>query len=118
VEEKPARQSNRRRRSRLRKRAAQAARSEYARGVCASPGIAVGKLVRWDDATSIRPKASGHIGGGKPFARQGHCDHCRRRTEFETVRDASQRGAVARRGFSRCIACCSKTRRCSMPRAI
>ena len=57
-----------------------------------------------------------HVGGGKPSARPGDC--YRRRRTRTTVRDASQRGAVARRGFSRCIACCSKIRRCSTPRAI
>ncbi|WP_250451431.1 phosphoenolpyruvate--protein phosphotransferase [Caballeronia sp. ATUFL_M2_KS44] len=67
-------------------------------GVCAAPGIAVGKLVRWDDQEIVpEEKASG------PSAAESRAlDRAIAQVDTElqeTVRTASQRGAVGEAGI-------------------
>ncbi len=67
-------------------------------GVCAAPGIAVGKLVRWDDAEFAPPERA----SGTPAAESRSLDRALAAVDAElntTVRDASQRGAVGEAGI-------------------
>ncbi len=67
-------------------------------GVCAAPGIAVGKLVRWDD-TDLDPA---ELATGTPAAESRSLDRALATVDQElntTVRDASQRGAVGEAGI-------------------
>jgi len=67
-------------------------------GVCAAPGIAVGKLVRWDDAELALPERA----NGTPAAESRLLDRALAAVDQDlnvTVRDASQRGAVGEAGI-------------------
>jgi phosphocarrier protein FPr len=67
-------------------------------GVCAAPGIAVGKLVRWDDAEFALPERA----SGTSAAESRALDRALATVDAElntTVRDASQRGAVGEAGI-------------------
>ncbi|ALP63979.1 phosphoenolpyruvate--protein phosphotransferase [Paraburkholderia caribensis] len=67
-------------------------------GVCAAPGIAVGKLVRWDDADIDPPETAGNT----PAAESRALDKAIAAVDGElntTVRDASQRGAHGEAGI-------------------
>jgi phosphocarrier protein FPr len=67
-------------------------------GVCAAPGIAVGTLVRWDDA-DLQPVEQAT---GTPAAESRLLDRALATVDQElntTVRDASQRGAVGEAGI-------------------
>lgn len=67
-------------------------------GVCAAPGIAVGKLVRWDDAEFAPPERA----SGTPAAESRLLDRALAAVDEQlntTVRDASQRGAVGEAGI-------------------
>ncbi|KVE26951.1 PTS glucose transporter subunit IIA [Burkholderia singularis] len=67
-------------------------------GVCASPGIAVGALVRWDDADVAPPE----LAAGTPAAESRLLDRALAAVDAEleaTVREASQRGAVGEAGI-------------------
>ncbi|WP_181321745.1 phosphoenolpyruvate--protein phosphotransferase [Trinickia symbiotica] len=67
-------------------------------GVCAAPGIAVGPLVRWDDAELDLPEAA----SGPSAAESRKLDRALAAVDAEldsTVRDASQRGAVGEAGI-------------------
>ncbi|MHB9841002.1 phosphoenolpyruvate--protein phosphotransferase [Paraburkholderia terrae] len=67
-------------------------------GVCAAPGIAVGKLVRWDDADIDPPETTGNT----PAAESRALDKAIAAVDAElntTVRDASQRGAHGEAGI-------------------
>jgi multiphosphoryl transfer protein len=67
-------------------------------GVCAAPGIAVGKLVRWDDADIVPPEQA----EGMPASESRRLDKAIAAVDAElnsTVRDASQRGAVGAAGI-------------------
>ncbi|MGN6651143.1 glucose PTS transporter subunit IIA, partial [Trinickia sp.] len=67
-------------------------------GVCAAPGIAVGKLVRWDDAEFAPPERA----SGTSAAESRLLDRALAAVDAElntTVRDASQRGAVGEAGI-------------------
>ncbi|ACC69488.1 phosphoenolpyruvate--protein phosphotransferase [Paraburkholderia phymatum] len=67
-------------------------------GVCAAPGIAVGKLVRWDDADIEPPETTGNT----PAAESRQLDKALAAVDAElntTVRDASQRGAHGEAGI-------------------
>jgi phosphoenolpyruvate-protein phosphotransferase len=67
-------------------------------GVCAAPGIAVGKLVRWDDADIDPPETTGNT----PAAESRLLDKALAAVDAElntTVRDASQRGAHGEAGI-------------------
>ncbi|CAN7178458.1 phosphoenolpyruvate--protein phosphotransferase [Paraburkholderia sp. SIMBA_054] len=67
-------------------------------GVCAAPGIAVGKLVRWDDADIDPPETTGNT----PAAESRQLDKAIAAVDAElntTVRDASQRGAHGEAGI-------------------
>jgi phosphocarrier protein FPr len=67
-------------------------------GVCAAPGIAVGKLVRWDDADIDPPETTGNT----PAAESRALDKAIAAVDLElntTVRDASQRGAHGEAGI-------------------
>nr|WP_323123003.1 phosphoenolpyruvate--protein phosphotransferase [Burkholderia alba] len=67
-------------------------------GVCAAPGIAVGALVRWDDADLAPPE----LANGTPAAESRLLDKALADVDAEldeTVRDASQRGAVGEAGI-------------------
>ncbi|UVS97114.1 phosphoenolpyruvate--protein phosphotransferase [Burkholderia glumae] len=67
-------------------------------GVCAAPGIAVGKLVRWDEA-ELRPP---ELASGTPAAESRRLDSALAAVDAElehTVRGASQRGAVGEAGI-------------------
>lgn len=97
VEEKPARQS-----SQAPQTAAPAAGEALApntlAGVCASPGVAVGKLVRWDDADLDPPEQA----SGTSAAESRLLDKAIATVDADlgtTVRDASQRGAVGEAGI-------------------
>ena len=97
VEEKPARIS-----SPAPQPVAQAAGATLApntlAGVCAAPGVAVGKLVRWDDADIDPPETA----GGTSAAESRLLDKALAEVDAElnkTVRDASQRGAHGEAGI-------------------
>jgi multiphosphoryl transfer protein len=67
-------------------------------GVCAAPGVAVGKLVRWDDADIVPPEQA----EGTPASESRRLDKAIAAVDAElnsTVRDASQRGAVGAAGI-------------------
>jgi len=67
-------------------------------GVCAAPGVAVGKLVRWDDADLDPPE----MAGGTSAAESRLLDKALATVDAElntTVRDASQRGAHGEAGI-------------------
>ena len=67
-------------------------------GVCAAPGIALGTLVRWDDAPIDPPERA----SGTPAAESRLLDKALASVDAElsrTVRDASQRGAVGEAGI-------------------
>ncbi|WP_343654665.1 phosphoenolpyruvate--protein phosphotransferase [Paraburkholderia caribensis] len=67
-------------------------------GVCAAPGIAVGTLVRWDDADIDPPETAGNT----PAAESRALDKAIAAVDGElntTVRDASQRGAHGEAGI-------------------
>jgi phosphocarrier protein FPr len=67
-------------------------------GVCASPGIAVGKLVRWDDQDITPPEQA----SGTSAAESRALDRAIATVDAEldeTVRTASQRGAVGEAGI-------------------
>ncbi|MEX3930538.1 phosphoenolpyruvate--protein phosphotransferase [Paraburkholderia phymatum] len=67
-------------------------------GVCAAPGIAVGKLVRWDEADIDPPETTGNT----PAAESRLLDKAFAAVDAElntTVRDASQRGAHGEAGI-------------------
>jgi multiphosphoryl transfer protein len=67
-------------------------------GVCAAPGIAVGKLVRWDDADIDPPETTNNT----PAAESRALDKALAAVDAElntTVRDASQRGAHGEAGI-------------------
>ncbi|WP_246796033.1 phosphoenolpyruvate--protein phosphotransferase [Burkholderia perseverans] len=67
-------------------------------GVCAAPGIAVGKLVRWDEAELTPPE----LASGTPAAESRRLDNALAAVDAElehTVRSASQRGAVGEAGI-------------------
>ena len=96
VEEKPARQSS------LAPLVAAAGGAALApntlAGVCAAPGVAVGKLVRWDDADLDPPEQA----SGTSAAESRLLDKALATVDAElntTVRDASQRGAVGEAGI-------------------
>lgn len=85
-------------------------------GVCAAPGIAVGKLVRWDEAELRPPELAS--GTRRPKA-DGSTARLRPSTRNSSTPCAAPRSAArwARPGSSPCIACCSRTRPCSTRRA-
>ncbi|CAN7514021.1 phosphoenolpyruvate--protein phosphotransferase [Trinickia sp. LjRoot230] len=67
-------------------------------GVCAAPGIAVGTLVRWDDAQIEPPE----LPSGTPAAESRLLDRALAAVDAQlntTVRDASRRGAVGEAGI-------------------
>lgn len=67
-------------------------------GVCASPGVAVGKLVRWDDNDITPPEQA----MGTPASQSRLLDKAIAAIDAEldeTVRTASQRGAVGEAGI-------------------
>ncbi|RQR61299.1 phosphoenolpyruvate--protein phosphotransferase [Burkholderia sp. Bp9125] len=67
-------------------------------GVCAAPGIAVGALVRWDDADITPPEQA----SGTPASESRALDKALAAVDAElddTVRSASQRGAVGEAGI-------------------
>ncbi len=67
-------------------------------GVCAAPGIAVGTLVRWDDADLTPPE----LASGTSAAESRLLDKALAEVDAEldeTVRRASQRGAVGEAGI-------------------
>ncbi|KVL38188.1 phosphoenolpyruvate--protein phosphotransferase [Burkholderia sp. MSMB1835] len=67
-------------------------------GVCASPGIAVGTLVRLDDADIVPPEQA----TGTPAAESRRLDQALKAVDAElgeTVRNASARGAVGEAGI-------------------
>jgi phosphocarrier protein FPr len=67
-------------------------------GVCASPGVAVGKLVRWDDADVDPPEQA----NGTSAAESRLLDKAIATVDADldtVVRDASQRGAVGEAGI-------------------
>ncbi|SAK78690.1 multiphosphoryl transfer protein [Caballeronia glebae] len=67
-------------------------------GVCAAPGIAVGKLVRWDDQEIVPPEQA----SGASAAESRALDKAIAQVDAElgeTVRTASQRGAVGEAGI-------------------
>ncbi|CAB3753320.1 phosphoenolpyruvate--protein phosphotransferase [Paraburkholderia solisilvae] len=67
-------------------------------GVCAAPGVAVGKLVRWDDADIVPPE----LAEGTSASESRRLDKAIAAVDAElnsTVRDASQRGAVGAAGI-------------------
>ncbi|MGF6966086.1 phosphoenolpyruvate-protein phosphotransferase [Paraburkholderia sp. WC7.3g] len=67
-------------------------------GVCAAPGVALGKLVRWDDADLDPPEQA----SGTPAAESRLLDKAIATVDADLdtiVRDASQRGAVGEAGI-------------------
>ncbi|WP_277396508.1 phosphoenolpyruvate-utilizing N-terminal domain-containing protein, partial [Burkholderia sp. Ac-20392] len=67
-------------------------------GVCAAPGIAVGTLVRLDDAEIVPPEQA----SGTPAAESRQLDQALKSVDAEldeTVRNASARGAVGEAGI-------------------
>ena len=97
VEEKPARQSSPAPQAVSRPAGEPLAPNTLA-GVCAAPGIAVGKLVRWDDADIDPPEQA----SGTSAAESRLLDKAIATVDADldtTVRDASQRGAVGEAGI-------------------
>ncbi|HEY2021254.1 phosphoenolpyruvate--protein phosphotransferase [Paraburkholderia sp.] len=67
-------------------------------GVCAAPGVALGKIVRWDDADVDPPEQA----SGTPPAESRLLDNAIATVDADLdtiVRDASQRGAVGEAGI-------------------
>ncbi|WP_279381616.1 phosphoenolpyruvate-utilizing N-terminal domain-containing protein, partial [Pseudomonas sp. 71_D] len=67
-------------------------------GVCAAPGIAVGTLVRWDDAQIVPPE----LASGTPAAESRLLDRALAEVDAQletTVREASRRGAIGEAGI-------------------
>jgi phosphoenolpyruvate-protein phosphotransferase len=97
VEEKPARQSSPAPQVVSRPAGEPLAPNTLA-GVCAAPGVAVGKLVRWDDADIDPPEQA----SGTSAAESRLLDKAIASVDADldtTVRDASQRGAVGEAGI-------------------
>ncbi|MFM0335186.1 phosphoenolpyruvate--protein phosphotransferase [Paraburkholderia fungorum] len=97
VEEKPARQSSPAPQTVARAAGEPLAANTLA-GVCAAPGVAVGKLVRWDDADIDPPEKA----NGTSAAESRLLDTAIAAVDADldtTVRDASQRGAVGEAGI-------------------
>ncbi|KVN36068.1 PTS glucose transporter subunit IIA [Burkholderia pyrrocinia] len=97
VEEKPARTLSPAPRPVARSAGAPLAPNTLA-GVCAAPGIAVGALVRWDDADITPPEQA----SGTPASESRALDKALAAVDAElddTVRSASQRGAVGEAGI-------------------
>jgi phosphocarrier protein FPr len=97
VEEKPARQSSPAPQAVVRAAGETLAPNTLA-GVCAAPGVAVGKLVRWDDADIDPPEQA----SGTSAAESRLLDKAIASVDADldtTVRDASQRGAVGEAGI-------------------
>ncbi|HYS67688.1 MAG TPA: phosphoenolpyruvate--protein phosphotransferase [Paraburkholderia sp.] len=97
VEEKPARQSSPAPQPVARAVGEPLAPNTLA-GVCAAPGVAVGKLVRWDDADIDPPEKA----NGTSAAESRLLDKAIATVDADlgaTVRDASQRGAVGEAGI-------------------
>jgi multiphosphoryl transfer protein len=97
VEEKPARHSSPAPQQVTRVPGAPLAPNTLA-GVCASPGIAVGKIVRWDDADLDPPETA----SGTSAAESRLLDKALASVDAElntVVREASQRGAVGEAGI-------------------
>ncbi|WP_228875343.1 phosphoenolpyruvate--protein phosphotransferase [Paraburkholderia saeva] len=97
VEEKPARQSSPAPQQVARVPGAPLAPNTLA-GVCAAPGIAVGTIVRWDDADLDPPEAA----SGTSASESRLLDKALASIDAElnkTVREASQRGAVGEAGI-------------------
>ncbi|CAB3799012.1 hypothetical protein LMG28614_04893 [Paraburkholderia ultramafica] len=97
VEEKPARQSSPAPQTVSRPAGEPLAPNTLA-GVCAAPGVAVGKLVRWDDADVDPPEQA----SGTSAAESRLLDKAIASVDADldtTVRDASQRGAVGEAGI-------------------
>jgi multiphosphoryl transfer protein len=97
VEEKPARQSSPAPQPVVQASGAPLAPNTLA-GVCAAPGVAVGKLVRWDDADLDPPETA----SGTSAAESRLLDKALATVDAElntTVRDASQRGAHGEAGI-------------------
>jgi phosphocarrier protein FPr len=97
VEEKPARQSSPAPQAVSRPAGEPLAPNTLA-GVCAAPGVAVGKLVRWDDADIDPPEQA----SGTSAAESRLLDKAIASVDADldtTVRDASQRGAVGEAGI-------------------
>ncbi|MEW9584148.1 phosphoenolpyruvate--protein phosphotransferase [Paraburkholderia sp. DGU8] len=97
VEEKPARQSSPAPQA-VPRPAGEANAPNTLAGVCAAPGIALGKLVRWDDADIDPPEQA----SGTPAAQSRLLDQAIATVDADldtTVRDASQRGAVGEAGI-------------------
>ncbi|WP_063532914.1 phosphoenolpyruvate--protein phosphotransferase [Burkholderia sp. MSMB1589WGS] len=67
-------------------------------GVCAAPGIALGALVRWDDADIAPPE----LASGTPAAESRLLDRALAEVDAQletTVREASKRGAIGEAGI-------------------
>ena len=97
AEEKPARQSSPAPQAVSRPAGEPLAPNTLA-GVCAAPGVAVGKLVRWDDADIDPPEQA----SGTSAAESRLLDKAIASVDADldtTVRDASQRGAVGEAGI-------------------
>jgi phosphocarrier protein FPr len=97
VEEKPARQISPAPQPVAAASAAAPAPNTLA-GVCAAPGVAVGKLVRWDDADLDPPEQA----SGTSAAESRLLDKALAGVDAElntSVREASQRGAVGEAGI-------------------
>ncbi|RKT25949.1 phosphocarrier protein HPr /phosphoenolpyruvate--protein phosphotransferase /PTS system IIA component (Glc family) [Paraburkholderia sp. RAU2J] len=97
VEEKPARQSSPAPQA-VPRAAGEALAPNTLAGVCAAPGIAVGKLVRWDDADIDPPEQA----SGTSAAESRLLDKAIATVDADldtTVRDASQRGAHGEAGI-------------------
>ncbi len=97
VEEKPARASSPAPRA-VARAAGEALAPNTLAGVCAAPGVAVGKLVRWDDADIDPPEKA----NGTSAAESRLLDKAIATVDADlgaTVRDASQRGAVGEAGI-------------------
>jgi phosphocarrier protein FPr len=97
VEEKPARQSSPAPQA-VPRPAGEALAPNTLAGVCAAPGIAVGKLVRWDDADTDPPEQA----NGTSAAESRLLDKAIATVDADldtTVRDASQRGAHGEAGI-------------------
>ncbi|RDK04213.1 phosphoenolpyruvate--protein phosphotransferase [Paraburkholderia lacunae] len=97
VEEKPARQSSPAPQPVARAVGEPLAPNTLA-GVCAAPGVALGRLVRWDDADIDPPEKA----NGTSAAESRLLDKAIAAVDADldtTVRDASQRGAVGEAGI-------------------
>jgi phosphocarrier protein FPr len=97
VEEKPARESSPAPQA-VERPAGEPLAPNTLAGVCAAPGVAVGKLVRWDDADIDPPEKA----NGTSAAESRLLDKAIATVDADldtTVRDASQRGAVGEAGI-------------------